>query len=138
MIRPLLEKLGIAKYSKPALNELDKKLEKYLSFNEGVFLEVGANDGYKQSNTYYFERMKNWKGILIEPIPELFESCKKLRKKSQVFNYICSKPEDSGKNKTIKFADLMSQVEGSLGSEQQEEEHIRKGIKIQKKVNHMR
>ena len=26
-----------------------------------VFIEMGANDGIRQSNTYYFEKKLNWK-----------------------------------------------------------------------------
>jgi FkbM family methyltransferase len=131
LIRPIFEGLKIDTYSRPSLNKLDRKLEKYLNFSGGVFLEVGANNGYKQSNTYYYEKMKNWKGILIEPIPSLFKECVKLRKDSQVFNFICSTPEDSGTMKTIRYADLMSQVSGSLDDIQAENKHIQSGLKIQ-------
>ena len=50
------------------LNKLDKKVLKYLNYNRGFFVELGANDGISQSNTLHFEKYKNWKGILIEPI----------------------------------------------------------------------
>ena len=33
----------------------------------GYFIELGAVDGIKLSNTYYFEKELNWKGICIEP-----------------------------------------------------------------------
>jgi FkbM family methyltransferase len=39
----------------------------------GVFIEVGAFDGVYGSNTYFFEKEKNWKGILIEPHKLNFE-----------------------------------------------------------------
>jgi len=132
LVRPLFESFKIDTYSRPSLNNLDKKLEKYLDFDRGVFLEIGANDGFKQSNTYYFERIRNWKGVLIEPIPRLFEHCKYLRKRSEVFNFICSSPDDSGTEKTIRYADLMSQVSGALGKKKSEEAHIDRGLKIQK------
>lgn len=135
IIRPALEKLKVDYYSRPALNNLDRKLEFYLDFDNGTFLEVGANDGYKQSNTYYFERIRNWQGVLIEPIPMLYEQCRKRREKSQVYNYICSNAEDSGSTKTIRYADLMSLVEGSLKDEEKEREHLKKGIEIQKIEN---
>lgn len=133
LVRPLFEHFGITNYSRPALNNLDQRLEKYLNFKGGTFLEVGANDGFKQSNTYYFERLKNWQGVLIEPIPFLYERCKKLRTKSYVFNYICSSPLESGKIKTIRYADLMSQVKGALNDLKKENEHIRNGLILQKK-----
>lgn len=33
----------------------------------GIFIDVGANDGILLSNTYFFEKEKNWTGICIEP-----------------------------------------------------------------------
>jgi len=35
----------------------------------GVFVEVGALDGYGASNTWFFEKERNWSGLLIEPNP---------------------------------------------------------------------
>jgi FkbM family methyltransferase len=131
LVRPLFEVLNIDTYSRPALNNLDRKLEKYLDFNGGTFLEIGANDGFKQSNTYYYERLRNWEGILIEPIPILYRRCNKLRKKSEVFNYICGEPKDSGMNKTIRYAGLMSQVAGAMADTEKELNRIKEGLEIQ-------
>jgi len=58
-----------------ALNNLDKKLENYLNYNNGFFIELGANDGKTQSNTLYFERYRNWTGIMVEPTPHNFLKC---------------------------------------------------------------
>lgn len=33
----------------------------------GFFVEVGACDGFRLSNTLFFERHRNWRGILSEP-----------------------------------------------------------------------
>ena len=52
--------------SRPALNDLDRKLEKYLNYRDGYFIECGANDGYSQSNTYFLEKKLNWRGLLVE------------------------------------------------------------------------
>ena len=64
-----------------AIDNLDKKLKKYLNFKNGFFIECGANDGVNQSNTWYFEKKLNWRGILIEPVPNLFKELKKNRNK---------------------------------------------------------
>jgi len=48
---------------------LDEKIEYYLPHENGFYVELGANDGISQSNTLYFERHKNWKGVLVEPSP---------------------------------------------------------------------
>jgi hypothetical protein len=50
-----------------ALDNLDVKLERYLDFDGGTFVEAGANDGVAQSNTLYFEWRRGWRGLLIEP-----------------------------------------------------------------------
>lgn len=71
-----------------SINNLDKQLtEKYPDFTKknGFFIEAGANDGVLQSNTYYFENQLDWKGILIEPIPQVFVKCKKNRNANNIF-----------------------------------------------------
>jgi FkbM family methyltransferase len=71
-------------------NNLDIQLEKYLNFSNGFFIELGAHDGITQSNTYYYEKKKNWRGILIEPTPKLFKICKKNRSsKNSFFSNAC-------------------------------------------------
>ena len=69
-------------------NNLDIQLEKYLNFSNGFFIELGAHDGITQSNTYYYEKKSNWRGILIEPTPKLFKICKKNR--SQKNSFFCN------------------------------------------------
>ena len=34
-----------------SINELDKQLEKYVDYDDGFYVELGANDGVNQSNT---------------------------------------------------------------------------------------
>ncbi len=69
------------------LNELDKKMLKYINYSNGFFIECGANDGIKQSNTYYFEKNLCWKGLLIEPNFLLYQKCLINRPNSIVENY---------------------------------------------------
>lgn len=45
----------------------------------GICVEVGANDGVSDSNTYYFEKI-GWKCILVEPNPELCQNIRKVRR----------------------------------------------------------
>ena len=42
----------------------------------GTFVDIGANDGVKISNTLYFERELGWSGLAIEPIPAAYEKLK--------------------------------------------------------------
>lgn len=39
----------------------------------GYFIEIGAGDGYTISNTYWFEKVRDWKGLIVEPIPHLVD-----------------------------------------------------------------
>ena len=94
--RRLYESFGSFKYSKTALNDLDDKLASVLNFKDGVFIEAGANDGVSQSNTYYLEKARGWRGVLVEPVPRLFEKCKNNRKKSVVYNCALVSPEEEG------------------------------------------
>ena len=45
----------------------------------GVFIDIGAYDGVKFSNTYFFEKYLDWQGICIEPIPSIFAELEKNR-----------------------------------------------------------
>jgi FkbM family methyltransferase len=39
---------------------------------DGLFVEAGALDGISDSNSLFFERYRNWTGVLFEPNPEIF------------------------------------------------------------------
>jgi FkbM family methyltransferase len=69
------------------LHGLDRKLEAYIDYDNGYFVELGANDGISQSNTCYFERHRNWRGVLIEPILHNFQQCRQSR--SPENRYFC-------------------------------------------------
>jgi FkbM family methyltransferase len=62
----------------------------------GFFIELGAHDGLFQSNTAFLEKMRNWKGILIEPSKKGHELCIKNRPNSICLNYACVSKEYSG------------------------------------------
>lgn len=70
------------------VQDLDRKLEAYLNYSNGYFVELGANDGLNQSNTYYFEKFKNWTGVLIEPSPHNY--LKLLANRSTKNNFFCN------------------------------------------------
>ncbi|MDQ8183617.1 hypothetical protein QEH57_23320 [Pelagicoccus sp. SDUM812005] len=56
----------------------------------GKFVEIGARDGLKGSLTPYLEKALDWKGLLIEPWPHLFQRCRKNRKTSVTLNVAAS------------------------------------------------
>lgn len=132
--RKVFEAMGSDRYSRPSLYDIDKKLEKYLPHPNGFFIEVGANNGFAQSNTYYFECCRGWKGILIEGIPKLYKQCVLERPNSKVFNCALVSDDFLEPYVTMKYANLMSIVKGALKSEEADENHVKRGSEIQKNV----
>lgn len=104
----LFESFGSRRYAYPALNGLDRKVYPFLPDRPGTFLEIGANDGYSQSNTYFLERLHGWRGILIEPLPSLFRTCRRIRPSSRCFNTACVAPGTEADHVRIVDLDLMS------------------------------
>lgn len=135
--RQVCESLGFDRYSRPALYEIDRKLEKYLPYKNGFFVEAGANDGYAQSNTYYFEKIKEWSGVLVEPIPQLYSKCVKERSNSVVFNCALVSQDYESDYATMLYSNLMSLVKGAQGSDIADFEHARKGMEIQENIDNV-
>src|SRR5262249_25629410 len=93
--------------------------------------EAGANDGIQQSNTLYLERYRHWKGLLIEPIPELAAKCRANRPRSLVENAALVPAGYPSETIVLRACDLMSVVKGGMKSETEELEHVRRGGEIQ-------
>lgn len=91
-LRPVFETFKIGYLSKPfAVGNRtgNREFLEVLDFKDGFFVEVGGFDGYLGSPTYYLEKIRGWKGILVEPIPEYFQTCEVTRKSSHVFQAAC-------------------------------------------------
>lgn len=112
------------------LNDLDRKIEEYISKDTGTFVEVGAFDGINQSNTLHFER-KGWRGILIEPVPRNFANCQANRPLARVVNAACVARDYSRNEVVMCDVGLMSVVQGARGNMQEEQEWIRRGESVQ-------
>lgn len=52
----------------------------------GFFMDSGAHNGEDQSNTLFFERIRHWTGILIEPQPHIYQELKKKNRKAYTLN----------------------------------------------------
>jgi len=113
-----------------SLNGLDLKLTHHIKIRRGFFIEAGANDGLKQSNSLYFEKYMGWKGLLIEPIPDLAEQCRLNRPRCLVEN--CALVSAGYKERTVEmqYNDLMSFVKGAFGDEADESQFIETGKKF--------
>lgn len=130
MRRTVYEAMGSARYSRMALYEIDRKLERYLDFDGGVFVEAGANDGVEQSNTYYFEKFRGWTGLLVEPEPSLAAACRKNRR-AQVAQAALVATDVPGATVELHFAGLMSTVAGVLGDAEATARHVQTGLAVQ-------
>ena len=61
---PIKFKTFIKKFRKfNGYDGLDKRMLKYINYKKGFYIECGANDGVNQSNTWYFEKILQWKGF---------------------------------------------------------------------------
>jgi FkbM family methyltransferase len=74
-------------------------VREFLGPARGYFVEVGANEPEKESQSFHLER-EGWTGVLIEPQPDLAENLRKLRR-AQVFEAACSSPDRAGSRMTL-------------------------------------
>jgi FkbM family methyltransferase len=92
-----------------ALNNMDEELLRYLGSGAGFFVDVGANDGFTQSNTAYLERWFGWKGILIDPIEKKIAVAQSFRsKENHYFVCACVPNNYSLKRVDFQYANLMT------------------------------
>jgi len=90
-------------------------VEFYKSKRNGYYLEIGASNGIRLSNTYLLEKDYDWKGICVEPLPSCFEQLQKNRP-----NSICvNKAVYNTSGQTVKFSishrcDLLSGISEHL------------------------
>ena len=118
------------------LDQLDKKIEAYVNFNNGFFVELGANDGITLSNTYYFEKIKGWSGILVEPIPHNYLLCRANRSfKTKVFCNACTSFEYKDKFVEMVFSNLMTIPIGLESDIKNPLEHAQLGRQFLKKTD---
>ncbi|KAL3885806.1 hypothetical protein ACJMK2_025843 [Sinanodonta woodiana] len=63
---------------------------------KGFYIEAGAFDGESISNTLFFEKVRKWNGLLIEPDPFVFERLKAKNRKAILVNSCLNiKPQPS-------------------------------------------
>ena len=87
-------------------DDINSILKEYINYKNGFYIEIGANDGVRQSNTLYLEKFKNWKGILVEPSKRYKNLIKNRKKKNYFFNVACCSFESVDKYKSLYYADL--------------------------------
>lgn len=123
--KKICEFFGIGKYSitYPGHFEL---LKHFGHIRNGFFIECGGNNGVSQDPTYYLEKLMDWNGIIVEPLP-VYKKCEENRKKSRVFNYALVADDFDKKTITLINCDFMTVVKGQDGYE----DWVKKGEKVQ-------
>jgi FkbM family methyltransferase len=96
----------------PYAAETPLKEEFFGRATTGYFVEVGANDPERWSQTFHLENL-GWSGILVEPQPDLAEALQR-RRKAKVFCVACSSPENAGKRMTLHIAGGLSSLDPKL------------------------
>ena len=83
-------------------------------YENGYYVELGANNGINYANTLALEKKKNWKGVLIEPALNNFLELLKNRSNENHFDCCACVPFDF-KDETLTFfyGDQMSIGENS-------------------------
>src|SRR5690606_2045990 len=62
---------------------------------DGVFIEVGANEPKRGSQSWHLEQI-GWRGLLVEPIPALCEQLRAERPNARIVEAACGSPEQRG------------------------------------------
>lgn len=62
----------IAVYKSQSLQDLFLDRWVFCGLEGGVFVDIGAHDGITFSNSWFFEKNRNWRGVCVEPNPAVF------------------------------------------------------------------
>jgi len=103
---------NVFKNGSTGLAKIDLHLAKYINpDNNGFYIELGANDGISQSNTFRLQHHFDWQGLLIEPSPINYQKCidnRSFRHKPTIVCAACVSPDYKEKFVEIVDANLMS------------------------------
>jgi FkbM family methyltransferase len=81
----------------------------FSDIRDGIFLEVGADDGVDKSNTIFFEKELGWNGICVEPSPRRFKLLRENR------SCICENYAIADSQGEVEFMDISGYGKGLSG-----------------------
>jgi FkbM family methyltransferase len=84
-------------------------VRQFFADTKGFFVEVGANDPMQGSQSWHLEQL-GWRGMLVEPQPDLATRLRETRK-AQVFAVACSSPSNAGQSLALHVAGPMSALD---------------------------
>jgi len=96
-------------------NEEELKAAFFGALDDGYFVDVGANDPRRGSQTWHLEQ-RGWKGVLVEPQPDLAERLRRDRN-ARVVAAACSSPANSDRMMTLRLAGPYSSLNASLAAQ---------------------
>ena len=111
--RRVAEVAGISRWSRPSAHGIEARLRATLP-RRGFFVEAGGYDGFMESNTYYLERLRGWRGLLVEPMEGLCQVARKLRTRSIVVQAALMADTDCRETIEIHWGGAMSTAPGAL------------------------
>jgi FkbM family methyltransferase len=98
-------------------NGADLRLLAHLGSHPGTFVEAGAHNGITESNTLLLERSYGWRGLLIEPIPDLAAECRHNRPHALVEQSALVSSQHAAQSVIMTYSSGLSVVHGTWGSE---------------------
>jgi FkbM family methyltransferase len=96
----------------PQEAENDLKQAYLREIDQGYFVEVGANQPEDLSQTFSLEQ-KGWRGVLIEPQPDLADALRR-RRSAKVFAEACTSRSNAGSRMTLHLAGGHSSFDRNL------------------------
>ena len=75
----------------------DLMVERLLGQPVEFFIDVGANDGFHSSNTFYFA-LRGARGVCFEPVPEIYSRLRSLHRFNPKVHCLCCGLSDESKN----------------------------------------
>jgi len=90
------------------------KAEFFGNKRDGFFVEVGANDPQRGSQTWGFEQ-RGWNGVLVEPQPDLAENLQRGRR-ARVVAAACSSPDRAGTTMPLYLSGPHSSLDSHLAA----------------------
>ena len=112
MNKAFFDFIGLDYFSRPYPNH-DVIITYLKNKKGGFFVECGGYDGVFQDPTYNLEKFKDWSGVIIEPIPEMYQICQKNRPNSTVYNYAAGSRLDNNSSLRIVNVGPMSIIKNN-------------------------
>jgi FkbM family methyltransferase len=97
-------------------SDLKQLFDLYLNFENGFYVDIGANDGRASSNTYHLEKFLGWGGILIEPIMHVHFRSREIRDLDRNTFHCCALVDESFENEFVElsYSGLMTVARDSV------------------------